>query len=195
MMRISINVIFLLVLAGCSEYTPKPHGYPRIEFPKKGYETFSENCPFEFSKPVYSRMVKDTGDHTEPCWYNLYFPDFDATVHLSYKHFSEQKQLDSMMEDAYKLVFKHTIKAEEIDESEVKTPYGNQGVFYTLTGNTATPFNFFISDGKNHYMRGAFYFNNHTVRDSVSPVVDFIRDDVLKIINSMKFSGQEEIRK
>lgn len=184
-------MIFLLFLATCAEYTPKPHGYPRIEFPEKKYETFENDCPFTFDKPAYSQMIADTGDHTEKCWYNLYFPNFDATLHLSYKYFEKEAQLDSMMEDAYKLVFKHTIKAEEIDESEIATPSGNTGVFYTLTGNTATPFNFFVSDQQHHYMRGAFYFNNHTERDSVMPVVDFIRDDVMLLIKTLKFPGQD----
>jgi gliding motility-associated lipoprotein GldD len=190
MMKVSIKLFVLVLLASCAEYTPKPHGYPKIEFPEKEFETFKNECPFEFDKPVYSHMIADTGDHTQKCWYNLFFPSFDATLHLSYKYFEDKNQLDSMMEDAYKLVFKHTIKAEEIDESALTTPFGNNGVFYTISGNTATPFNFFISDEKHHYMRGAFYFNNHTERDSVMPVVDFVKADVMQMIKSLKFTGQ-----
>lgn len=189
-----INQIALLVsipyiLSGCREYTPKPHGYPRIEFPDRSYQPTSVPCNFQFNQPSYAIMIPDTNDYSESCWYNLFYPDFDATLHLSYRYFDDPAQLDSMTEDAFKLVFKHTIKAEEIDESEISNSHGAKGIFYTISGNTATPFNFYMSDQKHHFMRGAFYFNNHTVRDSVAPVVDFIREDMSELIQSLKFKN------
>lgn len=177
----------MAVACGNKSYTPKPHAYPKIEFPERGFELFSPNCPFEMDKPIYSKMIQDSGDFTEPCWYNMFIPSFDATLHLSYKHFTQSSQLDSMMEDAYLLVFKHTIKAEDIEEIELKNNNGYKGILYDISGNTATPLNFYISDGKQNFIRGAFYFNNHTKRDSVAPVVSFVRDDIIYMINSIQF--------
>lgn len=176
-----------MLFSACREYVPKPHGYPRIEFPEKKFQTAITNCPFSFDIPIYTQLIPDTGNLTEPCWYNLYYPDFDATLHLSYKHYSNVSQLDSMMEDAYQLVFKHTIKAEDIVEKEFENKQGCKGVYYAISGNTATPVNFYLSDNKHHFLRGAFYFNNHTERDSVLPVVQFVEDDVWKLINSTVF--------
>ena len=190
-MNISIKLLFLVVLStvscGKNSYTPKPHAYPKIIFPQRGFELFQPNCPFEMEKPIYSKMIPDSGDFSEPCWYNMFIPSFDATLHLSYKHFYDPKQLDSMMEDAYKLVFKHTIKAEDIEEIELKNKYNYNGILYDISGNTATPLNFYISDGKQNFIRGAFYFNNHTSRDSVAPIVSFVREDIMAMINSIKF--------
>jgi gliding motility-associated lipoprotein GldD len=117
----------------------------------------------------------------------MFIPSFDATLHMSYKYFSKPSQLDSMMEDAYKLVFKHTIKAEDIEEIEIKNKNEYKGILYDISGNTATPLNFYITDGKNNFIRGAFYFNNHTSRDSVAPVVTFVREDIISMINSITF--------
>ncbi len=132
-------------------------------------------------------MMPDTNAFSEPCWYNLYIPYFEATLHMSYKHFTRSDQVDSMMEDSYKLVMKHTVKAEDIEEREIHDSSGIQGMFYDLYGNTATPFNFFITDKKHHFVRGAFYFNNHTSRDSVAPVIDFVKEDVFRMIRTMRF--------
>lgn len=192
-MKISTKFILLLLIvltsiSSCTRsYAPKPHAYPKIVFPERGFELFSPNCPFEMKIPKYSEMIPDSGDFTEPCWYNMYIPAFDATLHMSYKHFSKQNQLDSMMEDAYKMVFKHTIKAEDIEEIEIKNEFDYKGILYDISGNTATPMNFYLSDGKNNFIRGAFYFNNHTNRDSVAPVVNFVREDILTMINSIQF--------
>lgn len=174
-------------MAGCADYTPRPKGYPRIEFPVKSYTQSDSLAPFRFEIPVYANMLPDQDFNAEPFWYNLYFPDFDATLHLSYKLLRSENDLDSLIEDARKLVFKHTIKAEEIEEREVRNVYGNIGMLYDLSGNTATPLNFFMTDQKKHYIRGAFYFNNYTERDSVAPVADFVKKDVLRMIQTLQF--------
>ncbi len=184
-----LGFIIPIMVSGCRDYTPKPHGYPRINFPEHSYQMTRVPCNFEFLQPSYAVMVPDTNEFSDPCWYNLYFPDFDATLHLSYRYFSNESQLDSMTEDAFRLVFKHTIKAEEIDESEISNSHNVKGIFYTLTGNTATPFNFYMTDQKHHFMRGAFYFNNHTIRDSVAPVVDFVKEDITKMVQSLQFKN------
>lgn len=175
------------VIGACTEYTPRPKGYPRIEFPEKAYRLSDSTAPFIFEIPVYTAMEEDIDFNSEPFWYNIYFPDFDATLHLSYKKLRSAQDLDSLIEDARKLVFKHTIKAEEIEERELRNTFGNIGMLYDLSGNTATPLNFFMTDQKNHYLRGAFYFNNYTERDSVAPVAVFVKEDVLQMVKTIRF--------
>ncbi len=57
-------------------------------------------------------------------------------------------------------------------------------MIYELKGNTATNLNFYISDSKKHFLRGALYFNAKTEIDSIQPVFDFIKADVIKMIES-----------
>jgi hypothetical protein len=91
-------------LSACSEYTPKPKGFPRIEFPEKAYALFDGPAPFSFSIPVYSQMLPDSDFNSEPHWYNLHFPDFDATLHLSYKELRSEQDLDSLIDIADKAI-------------------------------------------------------------------------------------------
>jgi len=186
---IGILLIFWTVqLTSCTSYTPKPHGYPRIEFPDRSYQTFSDNCPFRFEMPTYSIMERDTHETAEPCWYNMKFPQFDATIYLSYKELSSPSDLHKLSEEAYKLAMKNNIKADVINETEIfDTVSGNFGVLYDLYGETATPFNFYITDRKKHYIRGAFYFDEYTKTDSVSPVFDFLRVDILNVLNTLEW--------
>lgn len=179
----------IFILQACSHYSPKPHGYPLVEYPEKEYVMFDSNCPYSFEIPVYTRMVRDTDDNSEDCWYNLEFPSFNGTLHLSYKEF-RGKQIFGLQEDAYKLAMKHAVKAEEISEIErVDTVRGTSAMIYELEGKTASPYNFYITDDKKHFIRGAFYFNDYTDGDSIAPVFDFIRSDIERLISTTKFTN------
>jgi gliding motility-associated lipoprotein GldD len=181
-------------LTGCSSYTPKPHGYPKINYPEKNYKTVATKCPFELTIPTYASLNPDTT--TDSCWYNLNFLPFDATLHLTYMGFNSLNELDSLTEDAYTMAMKHTIKATEIREiDQVDTSSGNLIMKYDLFGNTATPFNFYITDGKKHFLRGSFYFNQHTKTDSVEPIYRFIMTDLEKLIANLRWTDNAALPK
>ena len=190
-MNLNVTVLTLTLLtaiSGCSNYTPKPHGYPKIEFPNRSYELYDNDCVYTFEKPTYSVVEVDSHEWSEPCWYNIKFPTFGATVYLSYKKFTSLKQLDSLTEEAFKLAGKHNIKADAINEREFVTEDSTMyGLTFELTGPSATPFNFYLTDEKEHFLRGSFYFDNQTKTDSVAPVYEFLKQDVMHLIETVRW--------
>lgn len=177
----------LFALGACKNYTPKPKAYPRIEYPDKAYEWISTDCPFTFEIPAYSKLLPYPLED-KPCWYNLSYTPFNATLHTSYVSFKSQSDLDSLAEDAYKLAFKHISKADEIIEREISdSAKGIYGMIYDLEGKTATPFNFYLTDGKKHFFRGSFYFNEKTKLDSVQPIYEFLNSDMIRTIETFAF--------
>jgi len=191
-MRMSKQLAYILciglLVSACADYIPKPKAYPRIYFPERTFEAIETDCPFSFEIPTYSKLVPYTADD-EPCWYNLQYPQFNATLHLSYIEMKSIADLDSLTEDAYKMVFKpHLQRAEEIIEREISdTAKGFTGLIYDLEGKTATPLNFYITDRKKHFFRGSFYFNTKTTRDSVLPIYNFINEDIMRSIKTFEF--------
>ncbi|MDB4161539.1 gliding motility lipoprotein GldD [Bacteroidia bacterium] len=181
-----LGCCFLMV--GCTDYIPKPKAYPRIYYPERNFTEIDTDCPFSFEIPNYSKLVPYAQDH-EPCWYNLMYPQFNATLHLSYIEIKSTADLDSLTEDAYKMVFKpHLQRAEEIIEREISdTAKGFSGLIYDLQGKTATPLNFYITDNKKHFFRGSFYFNTRTSQDSVMPIYNFINEDIMRCIRTFEF--------
>jgi gliding motility-associated lipoprotein GldD len=190
-MKANKPILFILSMLGlfwsCSNYTPKPKAYPRVDYPVKEYHKIETDCPFSFDIPIYSKLENyQYGD--QPCWYNLNYPQFNATLHLSYIPFSNIQELDSLGEDAYQLAHKHIRVAEEIVEREITdTTKSIFGMIYDLEGKTATPLNFYLTDGKQHFFRGSFYFNAKTSRDSVLPIYNFIHEDIIRTITSFNF--------
>ncbi len=181
-----VSSLLIGVFVSCGEeFIPKPRGYNRIEFPSKSYITYDSLCPFTFQYPVYAKVLPYKGsDGPHPCWLNLYFPELKATLHLSYLDIQSQDQLIKMIEDSRRLVFKHTVKAEEIIENYLEKP-GKYGIVYELTGSTASSLQFYITDSTQHFLRGSLYFNVATNPDSVAPVVRFINKDVERFLESL----------
>lgn len=158
--------------------------------PEKVYNTFdSAQCSYSFEKPVYSLMQKDPAyTDANPCWYNLFFPDFNATLHISYHEFENDKEFDSLYEDTRRLVYKHIVRADDIEELEIESKNDSlSGLVFQLKGNTATNFNFFLTDNNYRYFRGALYFNSKTEPDSIAPAYQFLKEDMLYLIKSFKW--------
>jgi gliding motility-associated lipoprotein GldD len=180
-------VLFLCFIISCDDneqvYSPKPRGYPRISFPEKKYQMWSDNCPYQFEIPVYSRMQRDKHMGAEPCWLNLEFPQFKATVHLSYK--AVHNNLDKYLDDSHQFANKHQIKATGLDEVVVLRDSADvYGLLFDIAGNTASSLQFYLTDSTKHFLRGALYFNSVPNIDSLKVVVDFIKQDVLHLINT-----------
>ncbi len=177
----------MAVIISCHEsYTPKPRGYLRVQYPEKKYQSFDTNAPFSFEYPVYARIVPDTSANSEPFWYNIYFPSLDATIYLSYK--PVKNNLQKYVEDSRTLVYKHTIKAEAIDESTIHLDSSNvYGIMYSLKGNTASSLQFFVTDSTRNFLRGSLYFNAEPDKDSLAPVITFLRKDVDHLVNTLQW--------
>lgn len=182
----------MLALAACNDnsYSPKPRGYFHIEFPEKAYRNYTGGCPFSFDYPVYAQLVPDSNRDTRPCWNNLAFPDFNGRLHLTYYDVSSKKEFEGLVEDARTFAFKHTVKANAIDQKLINYP-GKKvyGIYYAIEGNTASSVQFFLTDSVRHYFRGALYFNEKPKYDSIQPVVTFIKKDIDRMIDTFKWKN------
>ena len=182
-----------VIILGCnSEYTFKERGYYKIDFPEKSYQVFNEpGFPYSFEYPVYGRIVQDTSffeDEPEnPFWINIDFPQFDGRIYLSYKEIG-RNDFEKLVNDAFTMSYKqHTYKASSIEPTNITTPNNINGVYFTLTGNTATANQFFLSDSTKHFLRGALYFDAAPNADSLSIVNDFLKTDMQHLINTLQW--------
>jgi len=176
------------VLNACDQnYSPKPRGYFRIDLPEKSYVKFDTTFPYSFEYPNYANIKKDPHSPHEKYWINLEIPNFNATVHFSYK--TVNGNLVDYLEDSHTLVTKHIPKADAIYDSLIVDPERNVfGLTYQITGSTvASPYQFFLTDSSSHFLRGALYFNTIPNNDSLQPVIDFVISDIEHLINSLEW--------
>jgi len=183
-----VTLIFLI--SGCStHYTPKPEGYFRIQLPEKKYKSLTDGRFYQFDYPVYGYLVPYRGAYQESDtanWTNIDFPGFNSRLHLTYKPVTTN--LGELVQDAHEYVMKHTIKADAIMQTRFDHPEERVfGVLFDIRGNAASAVQFYLTDSVAHFLRGALYFNNEPNYDSLSPVINYLRDDIVKIMETLKW--------
>jgi gliding motility-associated lipoprotein GldD len=185
--RTNYLILLICILAGCRTHTvPKPRGYFRIDLPEKVYRMYDTICPFSFEYPVYGKISTDLGAISEPCWFNIDFPRFKAKIHVSYKKVN--KNLEEIIKESYDFTYAHSVKADAITEQ----PWQNAdnkvyGILYDIKGNTASSLQFFVTDSTKNFLRGALYFTAEPDADSLAPVIEFFRKDIVHMVETFKW--------
>ncbi len=182
-----LTVALLLLSSSCKDsYTPKPTGYLKISYPEKEYVIYSDQEFYQFEIPAYAVVEIDSGPRSEDGWINVSVPQLNGKIHLSYK--AVDGQLNALITDCRELVYKHTVKANGIEE----TPFIHReqkrfGMVYDLKGDVASAVQFFITDSTDHFLRGSLYFNCRPNRDSLNPVIEFMREDIIHMIETTQW--------
>ena len=187
-LRLVTGLCFLSIMGCQEEFTPKPKGYNRIDLPAPKYQVLRENHPYVFEYSVYSKILKDSSRVALPHWINVFYPRYQANIQLTYRPLhNDPKTLNALLEDARTLTIKHQIKAEAIEEGIIKTPSGLRVSVAELSGEVPSQFQFYVTDSTQHFFRGALYFRTATANDSLAPVIDYIKKDIIHILNTLEF--------
>ena len=189
-----IPAFFLLLLVACTaEYSPKPKEYPHIELPARQYERDeTAQCPFTFERHANALVYRDTQvfdfKPDRDCWLNIVYPDYGATIYLSYKNLQAGYSVEQLREDAYRLTYQHTRRADYIEPYFVEGDAQVFGVVYDVGGDAASATQFFLTDTLHHWLRGALYFNVTPNFDSLAPVIRYINDDIIHLIETLQWT-------
>lgn len=189
----------MLTLSACSSDgpppTPKPRAFPKVDYPDYTYQQFNKDyCSFTFQYPTYAEVVQDDNffdeQPTHPCWFDLYIPAFDSRLHCSYVAIGSDKSLDQLRTDAFEMADYHTKRANYIDELRIDRAQEAdvEGFAFAIEGPAATPFQFYLTDGEDHFFRASLYFNTQVRPDSLRPIYDFVRKDVMKMIETFEWT-------
>ena len=179
------------LLAACTaapDFTPKPKGYNRIVLPPHRYQPLLGGHPYTFAYSRYAVVKRDSSYMAQPHWLNIYYPQLHANVQITYMDVARDKRLyNKMMEDARKLTGKHQVKATAIDERILKMPGGMRASVFELQGEVPSQFQFYTTDSTKHFLRGALYFQTATANDSLAPVIDYVKTDMVQMLNTLKY--------
>jgi gliding motility-associated lipoprotein GldD len=173
--------------------SPKPRQYPRVEFPEKSSQKFSERyCDMTFDFPGYAHIEQEKNffeDSPEsPCWFDIVMPSLNGRIHCSYYKIKGKESLENLIQDAFSLVGKHNIKANYRSEIRIKKAGNINGIWFEIDGPVATPFQFYVTDSTDHFFRASLYFNNTVAPDSMAPIYQFVKEDMLKMVNTFQWT-------
>ncbi|MEX1238163.1 MAG: gliding motility lipoprotein GldD [Cyclobacteriaceae bacterium] len=182
-------VVFLLT--SCDrDYLPKPLGYNRLELPDPAYQSLPDTLPYTFEYSKHATLLSDTSSIREKYWIEIYYPSIKSNIHITYKPLGHnEKLLREFMEDAYTLTAKHQVKAYAINEVITVTPSGKTAVIAELEGEVPSQFQFTVTDSTENFLRGALYFNTKVQNDSLAPAIEYMKRDVMHIINTLEWNS------
>ena len=204
-MKPTLIVLLILFIIGCtSDYLPKPRGYNRIVLPENEYISIPDSLPYQFEMSKLSRLITDTSwvimnrvkkqvkpaieVNNERYWINLVYDTLQAEIRITYKSIGGKKKLmKEYLGDAYKLTSQHQIKAYAIDETVFQTKKGNIVTLAEISGEVPSQIQFVTTDSLHHFMRGALYFKTATRNDSLAPVIEYIKKDILHMLNTLEW--------
>lgn len=178
-----------LTLAACGKVSsPKPYGYYRITTPDTAYMPFSAQYPqFPYTFALSQNAeVQQRNEPGEQYWINLYYPALRATIHCSYK--PVRNNLRELTEDALEFVYRNASHASAIPEREYAHPEADvYGVLFDLEGNTASSCQFFLTDSTRHFFRASVYCNCPPNADSLAPIYEYLRHDVVRLVETFEW--------
>lgn len=175
-------VVFSFLLCSCEEEsTPKPNCQLSLEYPDATYDQLASKCNFEFDVNTLSAI-----SFKENCAMEVHYPKMKATLYLTYKPVNND--IEKLLRDAQKLTYEHVIKADDILEQPfVNAEEKVYGMFYEVGGNAATNVQFYVTDSTKNFVTGSLYFYAKPNFDSILPAANYIKSDVRKIMETMKW--------
>jgi gliding motility-associated lipoprotein GldD len=188
-LSVSLGILFVLLAVACTrDYQPKPKGYNRFVLPEPAYVPLPDSLPYFFEYSAHARLLKDTSWIRDRNWVEIYYPQWKANIHVTYyRVHGSEKKLKELMGDAYTLTAKHQIKASGIDETLVRTPNGKLAIVAEISGEVPSPFQITMTDSAENFLRTAFYFNTRIQNDSLQPVMEYVKKDMLHMVNTLRW--------
>lgn len=196
-MRLLTACGLLIFVYACTDDlppVPKPRSYPRVEYPVRDYERLGADfCPFTFERPASATVVRESSYFddlpADSCWFNLRLaPQLNGTLHFSYYPITSHTQWEGLRDEAFELVGVHNQRASDIQEIVIHRDSARvHGVAFDIAGPAASPFQFFLTDSSSHFLRGALYFQTQPNPDSLNPVIDYVKEDIFRIVETLEW--------
>lgn len=172
-----------MALSCNDEVTIKPDSKLRLEYSRPEYESIQKELPYTFKKNKEASIVSGRNGGI-----NLKYSKMKATIYITYQKVNNGQNIDSLLYDAQKLTYDHTVKAESIlEQPRVDSVNDVYGMFYMINGNAATHSQFYVTDSVNHFVTGSMYFDIKPNYDSLYPAIVFLRNDVRTLMETIEW--------
>ncbi len=190
--RVFLFSFFLFTVLSLSysckkSYIPRPYGYYRVDLPEHKYRILDTlSLPYHFEYSDYA-VIAPRQKENEKYWLDIQYPMLNASIHCSYKQIDNN--LLELSEDARNFVYSaHSSQADAIGEPRFENPYEDvYAVLYDLRGNVASPIQFVVTDSVRHFFRGALYFDNVPNKDSIAPMLEYVREDIKYLLETFEW--------
>jgi gliding motility-associated lipoprotein GldD len=179
-------VVSLVSCGGSDMLIPKPPTYLRVNFPEHRYQKYNDGCAYSFDVSNAYSVHKVTDKTGETCHKEIQLGALNGVIHFSYIDMIEP--LSRYVNYSNDKVDEHKIKATSIEDLRIIRGKDRVfGTFFQLKGDVATPFQFYLTDSTTRFVSGVVYFNSVPNYDSLKPSIDYLKVDLLQMLNSFQW--------
>ena len=184
MKKFLVELILCSLIISCAgkPIKPKPKSMLDLKYPIPIYIIKKSKCPYSININRSSNFIS-----SDKCGDRIIYPNLKGTIYLTYKRINNN--FDSLLSDAYSMPLKHVRKAVGIPEKVfINRRNKTYGSIFQIVGNAASQVQFFLTDSTNHFIFGALYFYKRPNYDSIMPAVNYIGNDISKLMESLKWT-------
>ena len=190
-MRNYICVIFI-VLFGCENYfLPKQSAYLRLDYPKPEYKLINDkDFPFFFEANTRLSEISDIDINPESIDFIINYNQLNAQINFQYKNVNSSEKLKAYILDLKSTIETHSMMANSVKIKDYSLKEKNIfGRIFDLSGNVASPYQFYLTDSINNIISGLVYFNIKPNYDSILPAINYIENDIIHLIESFDWKN------
>jgi len=190
-MKIITSLFLFALVFSCSEevYIPKPPTHLKIDLPDHKYKNFidSNRYRFEISNLWSLREKFNAND-------SLIFylgKEIDGDLHFQYSKIDSTNSLGKLINQTFGKVDFHKIRAKQmIDTNFIFKDKKVFGTLFEFVGNSATNFQFYLTDSTENFVRSELLIRRTPNYDSLQPTLNYIKKDLIHLINSFEWKKQ-----
>ena len=190
-MRNYICVIFI-VLFGCENYfLPKQSAYLRLDYPKPEYKLIDDkDFPFFFEVNTRLSEISDIDINLRSIDFIINYNQLNAQINFQYKNVNSSEKLNAYILDLKRTIETHSMMANSVKIKDYSLKEKNIfGRIFDLSGNVASPYQFYLTDSINNIISGLVYFNIKPNYDSILPAINYIENDIIHLIESFNWKN------
>ncbi|MBM3452456.1 MAG: hypothetical protein FJX84_04850 [Bacteroidetes bacterium] len=181
-----VSVIFFF---SCEEETfvPKPPTHLAVDLPSHSYQKYSDSAHYSFN---ISKLWSERANIKERDSLIIYLgKEIDGDLHFQYAQIDTLNSLSMHINKTFAKIDFHKVKAKQLKDTTFifrdKKVYGS---LYEFIGNSATNFQFYLTDSTRNFVRSELLIRRKPNYDSLQPTLNYIKTDLIHLINTFEWT-------
>ena len=148
-----------------------------------------KDFPFTFQMPDYGKIIRINTEKKDDKWFNINFDKYGFEANVSYIPLKADSSLAYMINDCYTFLDRHKKFSSGIIEQQYSNPEQRvYGTLFEIKGSqVVSPYQFYLTDSTNHFIRLALHCKTAPNNDSLSTYIRRLKTDIDYMITSLRW--------
>ena len=182
--------LFLFFACGEETLVPKPPTHLAVDLPRHSYQKYSDSAHYSFD---ISKLWSERANLKERDSLILYLgKEIDGDLHFQYAKIDTTNPLSMHINKTFAKIDFHKVRAKQLKDTTFifrdKKVYGG---LYEFIGNSATNFQFYLTDSTRNFVRSELLIRRKPNYDSLQPTLNYIRTDLIHLINTFEWKKEK----